>query len=166
MPFLVSMSGMPKQYSVIMNYHIIPKISENWYWYCDMEILTIPCCFIIAQWRNTCKRVKTSQILGCLSQYCIEVLVWMSVRHPTYCCDASANEFFSAGFLMIQSKFFVILLFLMNKTINYYSRLVVVCLYLYGRSMNADGENGTILNAGVRSQTFPHPSLTRTKTPV
>lgn len=55
----------------------------------------------------------------------------------------------------------------MNKTINYYSRLVVVCLYLYGHSMNAIGGNGKILNARVGSQRFPHPSLTRTeKTPM
>jgi hypothetical protein len=148
-----------------MNCHIIPKISENFYEYCDMKIYTIPSCFLIAQWRNGCCRIRDSfQILGYLSKCFVEVLVWMNTHHSTYCCDAHAGEFVSGLlFFMVHSKIFVVFFFsfLIKKTINYYSRLVVVCLYLYGHSMNAIGENGKVLNIEVRCQTFPQPNLYR-----
>jgi hypothetical protein len=47
-------------------------------------------------------------------------------------------------FLVVQPKFLVVFLFLINKTINY-CRLVAVCLYLYGHGMNAIGEKVKVL---------------------
>lgn len=70
----------------------------------------------------------------------------MSIYHLTY-CNAGAHGFFFSEleFLMVQSKFLVVFLFLINKTINYYCILVAVCLYLYGHSINASGEKVKVL---------------------
>ena len=70
----------------------------------------------------------------------------MSINHLTY-SNAGAHGFFFSEleFLMVQSKFLVVFLFLIKKTINYYCILVAVCLYLYGHSINASGEKVKVL---------------------
>ena len=111
------------------------------------KFFIIPC-FVSTQWRNrhSYSRDSFHICVSCTSQYCVEVLVWMSIYYLTYCNDGAHGFFFlELEFFMVQPKFLVVFLFLINKTINYYCILVAVCLYLYGHNMNATGEKVKVL---------------------